>query len=110
MQGDLVSLLKELLRHTKHCELVIFRLHLGQAGLHDEDTNRDSAGTAEIPDVNQALPCADLEARGSAAVNPKSLPLEQVREEIGPTFLVMQPEDTSLRLAANLILSAPIEY
>lgn len=96
LQGDLIGLLEELLRDAEHRELVVRRLSLGQAGLHDVDTNRDSAGSAEVPHLNQALLSADLEAGGPAALGSQCFPFEQVGEQVGPPILVVQPNDASL--------------
>ena len=73
LQGDLVRLLKELLCDAEHRELVVRRLSLGKAGLHDVDANRDSTGSAEVPDLNKALPSTDFEASGSAAFGPPTV-------------------------------------
>lgn len=103
LQGDLVRFLKEFLRDAEHCELVICRSSLGQAGLHDKDSNRDPTSPAEVSDLNQAFSGTDLEASGSAAFDPQRFTLEQMCEEVSPTIFVVQPKDASLRLTADLI-------
>jgi hypothetical protein len=103
LQWNLVCLLKEFLSYAQHSKLVICRFRLGKAGLYDEDSDRNTASTAEFFDVNQPLPGTNFEASGPTALGSQSLSLEQMREEVSPTVLVVQPKYASLCLTANLV-------
>ena len=73
LQWNLIGLLEELLRNAQYCELVVRRLDLRQAGLHDENANRYPAGAAEVSDLDQSIPGADLQASSPAAFDTQCL-------------------------------------
>jgi len=75
LQWNLVCLLKEFLSYAQHSKLVICRFRLGKAGLYDEDSDRNTASTAEFFDVNQPRlsRCAKRSVRRSLLCNQSTL-------------------------------------